>query len=237
MPAGLHLWCHARLTTLAGGTGWGLVDNGAMLIEDGLLRWVGAMADLPPGVAPVTQHNLQGALVTPGLVDCHTHLVYGGHRALEFEQRLMGARYEEIARAGGGIQSTVAATRAASSEALFTSAVQRARAFMAEGVTTMEIKSGYGLAEDHEARCLAVARRLGSELPLTIRTTSLGAHALPPEFAGRPDDYITEVCGWLPGQQAAGLVDAVDAFCDTIGFTLAQTRRIFDTARSLWACL
>ena len=233
MATPLQLWRDARLVTLAGDKGWGIVEDGALLVEGDRLRWVGAASSLPAGLVTTSEHTLHGALVTPGLVDCHTHLVYGGNRALEFEQRLQGASYEAIARAGGGIRSTVMATRAASDEALFNSAAQRARAFMAEGVTTMEIKSGYGLSEHDEARCLAVARRLGRELALSVQTTSLGAHALPPEFAGRADDYITEVCRWLPNQQAAGLVDAVDAFCDTIGFTPAQTRRVFETARAL----
>ena len=227
------LWRHAHLATLAPDAGWGTVADGAMLVEGDTLRWVGADCDLPAGLAVAAEHDLGGALVTPGLVDCHTHLVYGGDRAAEFELRLQGASYEDIARAGGGIRATVAATRAASDEALFTSAAARARALMAEGVTTVEIKSGYGLSEAHEARCLAVARRLGRELPLTVRTTSLAAHALPPEYTGRADDYIADACGWLAGQHAAKLVDAVDAFCDTIGFTPAQTERIFSAAQRL----
>ena len=227
------LWRHAHLATLAPDAGWGTVADGAMLVEGGTLRWVGADCDLPAGLAVAAEHDLGGALVTPGLVDCHTHLVYGGDRAAEFELRLQGASYEDIVRAGGGIRATVAATRAASDEALFTSAAARARALMAEGVTTVEIKSGYGLSEAHEARCLAVARRLGRELPLTVRTTSLAAHALPPEYTGRADDYIADACGWLAGQHAAKLVDAVDAFCDTIGFTPAQTERIFSAAQRL----
>ena len=233
----LTLWRHARLATFANASGWGLIANGAMLTAGGHIRWLGTDADLPNrargGLQPQAEHDLQGALVTPGLIDAHTHLVYGGDRAAEFELRLQGASYEDIARAGGGIRSTVLATRATSDEALFSSAAARARALMAEGVTTLEIKSGYGLNAEHEARCLAVARRIGSELPLTVCTTSLAAHALPPEFAGRADDYITEACSWLAVQQAAGLVDAVDAFCDTIGFTAAQTERVFTTAQSL----
>lgn len=233
MAAPLHLWRNARLATLAGPQGWGLVDDGALLVRGDQLHWVGPMSDLPGDLNIAAEHDLGGALVTPGLVDCHTHLVYGGQRALEFEARLNGASYEDIARAGGGIRSTMAATRAASSDALFASAAQRARGFMAEGVTTMEIKSGYGLSEPDEARCLAVARRLGRDLLLSVRTTSLGAHALPPEYESRPDDYIAAVCRWLPAQHAAGLVDAVDAFCDRIGFTPAQTRRVFEAARAL----
>lgn len=233
----LTLWRHARLATMAGPSPWGWVEDGALLAQGGTIAWVGPEAQLDAALQrlgrPQAEHDLAGALVTPGLVDAHTHLVYGGHRAAEFEQRLQGASYEEIARAGGGIRSTVAATRAASDDSLFHAAASRARALMAGGVTTIEIKSGYGLDEHHEARCLAVARRLGRELPLSVRTTSLAAHALPPEYAGRPDDYIDAACTWLAGQQAAGLVDAVDAFCDTIGFTPAQTRRIFEAAQRL----
>ncbi len=226
------LWRNAHLTTLAG-PGWGIVARGALLVEDARLAWVGAEADLPAGLEVDAEHDLAGALVTPGLVDCHTHLVYAGQRASEFEQRLNGASYEEIARAGGGIRSTVAATRAADEPTLLALATQRARTLMAEGVTTIEVKSGYGLAQDHEARCLRVARRLGADLPLTVKTTYLAAHAVPPEFAGRADAYIAAVCDWLPEMHAAGLVDAVDAFCDTIGFTTAQTRQVFDAARAL----
>jgi imidazolonepropionase len=167
------------------------------------------------------------------LIDCHTHLVYGGQRAQEFEMRLQGASYEEISRAGGGIRSTVAATRAATDAQLLHTATDRAKALMAEGVTTLEIKSGYGLSEADEARCLRIAREIGNTLPLTVKTTFLGAHALPPEFAGRPDDYISAVCDWLPRLQAQGLVDAVDAFCENIAFTPAQTQRVFEAARAL----
>jgi imidazolonepropionase len=230
--AAATLWRHARLATFAGEHGWGEVQDGALLTQGERIVWVGEDASARAGAAP-REVDLQGALVTPGLVDAHTHLVYGGSRAAEFELRLQGASYEEIARAGGGIRSTVAATRAASEQALFDAAAARARTLMAEGVTTIEIKSGYGLAEAAEARCLAVARRLGRELPLTVRTTSLAAHALPPEYEGRADAYIDAACTWLAGQQAAGLVDAVDAFCDTIGFTPAQTERIFAAAKRL----
>ena len=232
---GLTLWRDARLATLAGTGSWGLVEQGALLTEGEQIAWVGRVADLPPALATRVQaeHGLDGALVTPGLVDCHTHLVYAGQRAREFELRLQGASYEEIARAGGGIRSTVAATRAASDDELLALAAQRARTLMAEGVTTLEVKSGYGLSEVDEARCLRVARRLGRGLPLSVRSTFLGAHALPPEYAGRPDDYIDAVCDWLPRLHGEGLVDAVDAFCETIGFTPAQTRRVFDAARTL----
>ncbi len=227
------LWRNARLATLAGDTPWGMIERGALLVDDASLAWVGAEADLPRGLTIDAEHDLRGAVVTPGLVDCHTHLVYGGERAREFELRLAGASYEDVARAGGGIRSTVAATRAASDDALFASARARAEALMAEGVTTLEIKSGYGLSAEHEARCLRVARRLGRELALTVRTTCLSAHALPPEFAGRADDYIAAVCAWLPVLHEEGLVDAVDAFCERIAFTTGQTRRVFAAARAL----
>jgi imidazolonepropionase len=227
------LWRGARLATLAEPRGWGLVERAAVLVDGETIAWVGADAELPASLHVDREIDLEGALVTPGLVDCHTHLVYAGQRAGEFEQRLEGASYEEIARAGGGIRSTVAATRAASDEALFAAARGRALALMKDGVTTVEIKSGYGLSAEHEARCLRVARRLGSALPLAVRTTCLSAHALPPEFAGRADAYIDAVCAWLPALHAEGLVDAVDAFCEEIAFSVAQTRRVFAAARAL----
>jgi imidazolonepropionase len=243
-----QLWRNATLASLCPGTPdatsqdsaqedpqWGLIDNGAVLTQGGRIEWVGALRNLP---APLRQavsreHDLGGAVLTPGLIDCHTHLVYGGHRAQEFEMRLQGASYEDIARAGGGIRSTVMATRACDDEALFNSAVQRAQALMREGVCTLEIKSGYGLSLHDEARCLRVARRLGDSLPLTVKTTCLAAHAVPPEYAGRADDYVEAVCSWLSRLQAEGLMDAVDVFCDTIGFTLAQTRRVLLAAQAL----
>ena len=226
------LWRHAQLVTLADGDS-GPIGDGALLTRDDRIAWIGADRALPGGLAADAEHDLQGALVTPGLVDCHTHLVYAGDRAREFEQRLQGATYEAIARAGGGIRSTVAATRAASDDALLARALARARALLAEGVTTVEIKSGYGLSLEHEARCLRVARRIGAELPVTVAATCLAAHAVPAEFDGRADEYIDAVCGWLPALQAEGLVDAVDAFCEAIAFTPAQTRRVFDAARAL----
>ncbi len=227
------LYRNAHLVTLADANGWGFIRRGAIVVEDETLRWVGSDADLPAGLAVDAEHQLGGELITPGLVDCHTHLVYGGQRAREFELRLEGASYEDIANAGGGIRSTVAATRAAGDVALFFAARLRALALMAEGVTSLEIKSGYGLSALHEARCLRVARRLGEELPLTVRTTCLSAHALPPEFEGRADAYIDAVCAWLPSLHAEGLIDAVDAFCERIAFTPAQTRRVFETAHAL----
>ena len=227
------LWRNARLATLAGSEPWGWIARGALLTEGDTIAFVGDDAELPAGLRPDAELDLGGALLTPGLVDCHTHLVYGGQRAREFELRLQGASYEQIARAGGGIRATVAATRAASDDQLLASARQRALTLMAEGVTTLEIKSGYGLDAEHEARCLRIARRLGRELALTVKTTCLSAHALPPEFDGRADAYIDAVVEWLPTLHAEGLVDAVDAFCENIAFTPAQTRRVFDAAKSL----
>jgi imidazolonepropionase len=227
------LWRHAQLITLDGPEPWGRVERGALVTDGATIRWAGAEADLPRGLAAAREVDLGGALVTPGLIDAHTHLVYAGDRSREFELRLHGASYEEIARAGGGIRSTVAATRAASDAELFALAMPRARALMAEGVTTLEIKSGYGLSAEHEARCLRVARRVGAELPIDVRTTCLSAHALPPEFEGRGDDYIEAVCAWLPELQREDLVDAVDAFCEGIAFSPAQTRRVFDAAQRL----
>ena len=231
----LVLWRDARLATLEGTSPWGWIDNGALLVEGERIAWVGAQDAMPADLARrvTVEHSVAGALITPGLVDCHTHLVYGGQRAREFELRLTGASYEDIARGGGGIRSTVMATRAASDESLFASARDRALVLMAEGVTTLEIKSGYGLTAGDERRCLAIARRLGAELALTVSTTYLAAHAVPPEFEGRADAYVDALCGWLIELKAEGLVDAVDAFCDSIGFSPAQTRRVFEAARAL----
>ena len=228
-----RVWRHARLATLADATGWGLVERGAVVTEDARIAWVGAEAYLPAlGRGAVEEHDLDGVLLTPGLVDAHTHLVYGGHRAHEFELRLQGASYEDIARAGGGIRSTVAATRAAGEDALFALAARRLATLRAGGVTTVEIKSGYGLSFEDEARCLRVARRLAGGGD-GVRTTSLAAHALPPEFEGRADDYIDAVCAWLPKWHAEGLVDAVDAFCERIAFSPAQVERVFAAAAAL----
>ena len=214
---------------------YGLIEDAALAVEDGRIAWVGQRAALPPGFARRCEqrHDAGGALVTPGLIDCHTHLVYGGDRAHEFELRLNGASYEDIARAGGGIVSTVKATRAADEASLAAQALPRVQALMAEGVTTLEIKSGYGLALEHERKCLRVARSLAQRERVQVRTTFLGAHALPPEFANRPDDYVDEVLRMLPALHAEGLVDAVDAFCERIAFSTAQTRRVFEAARGL----
>ncbi len=224
------LYRHARIATLQGPElGW--VEGGALAVQDGRIAWVGPEAELPAGVAAAEEYDCQGRLITPGLIDCHTHLVFAGNRAAEFEQRLQGASYEDIARAGGGIVSTVRATRAASEEELYQGALARAARLAAEGVTTLEIKSGYGLDIETEKKILRVARRIGESLPLTVRTTFLGAHALPPEYAGRADDYIELVCErMLPA--VAKLADAVDAYCDNVGFTPAQTERVFQAAEA-----
>jgi imidazolonepropionase len=229
------LWHNARIACMTDDRAWGLIERGAIITHDEKIVWVGAEAECPAELMLhiTTRHNLGNCLVTPGLIDCHTHLVYGGDRAREFEQRLQGISYEEIARAGGGIRSTVLATRNASDETLFQTGCARARKLMTEGVTTLEIKSGYGLTQHGEARMLRVARQIGQALQITVRTTYLAAHALPPEFDGRADDYIDAQNDWMATLHAEGLIDAVDAFCERIGFTLAQTRRVFERAHDL----
>jgi imidazolonepropionase len=230
------IWVNARLATMVAGPGYGEVEDGAIAVRGGRIAWVGARVALPAALraASTREHDAGGRWITPGLIDCHTHLVYAGSRAGEFEQRLNGASYEAIARAGGGIRSTVAATRTASEAALLEASKPRLRALAAEGVTMVEIKSGYGLDAGSEAKMLKVARALGSALPVTVRTTFLGAHALPPEFEGRADAYIDEVCErMLPEIARAGLADAVDAFCERIGFSAAQVQRVFEAAKKL----
>ena len=212
------------------GQGLGLIDDGLVACRDGLIVYAGA-ATGAPGLDALEILDCEGRWITPGLIDCHTHLVYAGNRASEFEQRLAGATYESIARQGGGIVSTVNATRAASESQLVAQTLPRLDALLAEGVTTVEIKSGYGLALEHERKQLLAARALQKQRAVTVRTTFLGAHALPPEFAGRADAYIDEVAGrMLPALAAEGLVDAVDAYCEKIAFSIDQTRRVFDAA-------
>jgi imidazolonepropionase len=228
------LWLNADLATMcAGRAPYGEVRDGAIGITDGRIAWVGergALARAPERLAHSVM-DAQGAWITPGLVDCHTHLVHGGNRAHEFELRLQGASYEEIARAGGGIVSTVRATRSASESELLSSARKRLGDFLAEGVTTIEIKSGYGLDLSTEVRMLRVARAIGATAPVTVRATFLGAHAVPEEFKGRSDAYIDFVVGEvLPAVAGSGLADSVDAFCENIGFSPAQTKRVFDAA-------
>ena len=209
-------------------------ESASVVVQDGSVRWVGPAAALPAAFAGLSRRDARGALATPGLVDCHTHLVYGGQRANEFAMRLAGATYEEVAKAGGGIVSSVKATREASEDELFDLAAPRLQALLAEGVCAIEIKSGYGLALEHERKQLRVARRLGEAFGVTVRTTFLGAHALPPEYAGRSQDYIDLVCHeMLPALAAEGLVDAVDVFCERIAFTLAETEQVFQAAQAL----
>ncbi|MFI5016818.1 MAG: imidazolonepropionase [Dongiales bacterium] len=225
------LWVNGRLATMtAGGAPYGAIEDGAIAAAEGRIAWVGSRPDLLGAPEKLARHvhDLAGAWLTPGLIDCHTHLVYAGDRAREFELRLQGASYEEIARAGGGIRSTVAQTRAASEDDLVSSAQSRVDAFRREGVTTLEVKSGYGLDAANEAKMLRAARRLKG---VTIRTSFLGAHALPPEFEGRSGAYIDRVVEeMLPA--VAGLADAVDAFCEKIAFTPEETRRVFAAARA-----
>ena len=205
-----------------------------VVVQGGTVQWVGPHGTWPAAWNALPHIDARGALATPGLVDCHTHLVYGGQRANEFAMRLAGATYEEVARAGGGIVSSVRATREASEDALFALALPRLQALLDEGVCAIEIKSGYGLALEHERKQLRVARRLGEALGVTVCTTFLGAHALPPEYAGRSQDYTDLVCNeMLPALAAEGLVDAVDVFCERIAFTLAETEQVFQAARAL----
>jgi len=223
---------HARIASCADDA-CAVIAPGHVAVADGRIVAVGS-GDAPASLDPARDIDAGGALLTPGLIDCHTHLVYAGDRAREFELRLQGASYEEIARAGGGIVSTVRLTREADEAALHAAAATRLRALMGHGVTTVEIKSGYGLALDHELKCLRVARALGRDFPVDVRTTLLSAHALPPEYAGRADKYIDDVvvAQIIPEAARLQLADAVDAFCETIGFTPAQTRRVFEAARA-----
>ena len=226
------LWQHCNVATMANGT-YSIIEDAAIVTRDGYIEWIGPRQQLPTGEYGQT-HGLEGAWVTPGLIDCHTHTVFGGNRSGEFEQRLQGVSYAEIAAAGGGIASTVRATRAASEEELFASARQRLLCLLRDGVTSVEIKSGYGLSLESERKILRVIRRLGAELPVTVRSTCLAAHALPPEYKDRADDYIEHICNeMLPALAAEGLVDAVDAFCEYLAFSPAQVERVFKVAQQL----
>lgn len=231
------VYSNARLATLAPTLpGLGLIDDGAILVGDGRIVFAGPSSELPGSAVPSAAARIDcgGRLVTPGLIDCHTHLVHGGERSAEFELRLKGASYQEIARAGGGINATVAATRQATEDALFATASARLARLMAEGVTTIEIKSGYGLDLATEARMLRVARRLGRERDVSVLTAFLGAHALPPEVHGDKDGYIRLVAEqMLPALAAEGLIDAVDGFCEGIAFSPLQIARVFDAAAAL----
>ncbi|WP_109512123.1 imidazolonepropionase [Pseudomonas ovata] len=226
------LWQNCHITTMAHGT-YSIIEDAAIVTSGERIHWIGPQAQLDQaGLDSVV--DLGGAWVTPGLIDCHTHIVFGGNRSGEFEQRLQGVSYAEIAAAGGGIASTVRATRAASLESLYASAERRVRHLLKEGVTTLEMKSGYGLDLESERKLLQVIRRLGNTLPVTVRSTCLAAHALPPEFADRSDAYIDHVCQeMLPALAGEGLVDAVDAFCEYLAFSPAQVERVFITAQQL----
>ena len=230
-----RVWINAHLATMApGDDGSGIVPNAAIAVKGESIAWIGAAADATriASRAGVPIHDANGLWITPGLIDCHSHIVYGGNRVAEFEQRLRGASYEDIARAGGGIQSTVRATRGASDDALRASALGRIRRLLAEGVTTIEIKSGYGLDEATERRMLAVARDIARDWPVSVRTTYLGLHALPAEYRANRGAYVDAASGeWLARIAASGLADAVDAFCESIAFTLAETERFLAAAR------
>ncbi len=224
----------ARVATMMDGPApYGLIEDAAVAVNGDTIAWVGPLANLPEEYAGWSREDLQGRLITPALIDAHTHIVFGGNRAIEFEMRLNGASYEEIARAGGGILSTVNATRNASEDDLVTDALPRVDALLAEGVSCIEIKTGYGLDKDTELRMLRAARRIAQERPVRVRTSFLGAHAVPPEFKGQADKYIDDVC--IPTLLAAhteGLIDAVDGFCEGIAFDPIQIARVFDVAKS-----
>ncbi|WDU61935.1 imidazolonepropionase [Pseudomonas poae] len=226
------LWQHCHVATMAQGK-YSIIEDAALVTAGSLIEWVGPRSQVPP--ADYAQvHDLQGAWVTPGLIDCHTHTVFGGNRSGEFEQRLEGVSYAEIAAKGGGIASTVRATRAATEDELFASAHKRLRSLLRDGVTTVEIKSGYGLDLASERKLLRVIRRLGDALPVSVRATCLAAHALPPEYKDRADDYIDHICNeMLPALAAEGLVDAVDAFCEYLAFSPEQVERVFKVAQQL----
>jgi imidazolonepropionase len=228
----LTLWRNARIATCDPQAR--VFERGAVVTEGGRITWVGDEREVPAGLRYERTIELAGRWLTPGLVDCHTHLVFAGQRAAEFARRTAGSSYADIAREGGGILGTVRATRAASEDALLEQSRPRLLSLLCEGVTTVEIKSGYGLELDTEARMLRVARRLAALHPATVSTSFLAAHALPPEFAGRADDYIDTISGeWLPRLAAASLIDAVDAFCEDIAFSAAQCDRLFTAARAL----
>jgi imidazolonepropionase len=226
------LWQHCHIATMAHGN-YSIIEDAAMVTAGQFIEWIGPRSEVP--TADYAQvHDLHGAWVTPGLIDCHTHTVFGGNRSGEFEQRLEGVSYADIAAQGGGIASTVRATRAASEDELFESAHKRLRSLLRDGVTTVEIKSGYGLDLASERKLLRVIRRLGDALPVSVRATCLAAHALPPEFKDRADAYIDHICSeMLPALAAEGLVDAVDAFCEYLAFSPEQVERVFKVARQL----
>ncbi|MGR3639198.1 imidazolonepropionase, partial [Alterinioella nitratireducens] len=225
---------NATIATLADNASFGVIEDGAIVLEGARIAWVGKASGIPPEHARQVETDLGGRLVTPGLIDCHTHVVFGGNRAAEFELRLNGASYEEVAKAGGGIVSTVKATRAASEEALLADALRRVDALIGEGVTLIEVKSGYGLDIETELKMLRVARAIGDARPIEVRTSFLGAHATPADYKGRDDAYIDEVAiPALRKAHEAGLVDAVDGFCEGIAFSPKQIERVFKVSHEL----
>lgn len=227
------IYYNANLITLEDKSGYGLIENAGLGVKDGKIEFVGVLHDAPETLAKET-YDISGKFIAPAFIDCHTHLVYGGSRAKEFELRLEGGSYEEIARNGGGIISTVKATREASEDELFDAALKRMKILMDQGVQGFEIKSGYGLDTETEAKMLVVATRLRNETGIRVQRTFLGAHALPPEYKNRSDDYITHVCDeMLPYMDEYGLVDAVDGFCENIAFSAEQMSRVFDKAKEL----
>lgn len=229
------VWLNANIATMQdNGSPYGSINKAALAIKDGVIAYVGPQAELPAFNRKTTPvYDSAGQWILPGFIDCHTHLVYAGSRANEFEMRLNGANYQDIAAAGGGIKSTVAATRQASEQTLFELAKQRLNTLLAQGVTTVEIKSGYGLDLANETKILQVAALLDQHHPISISKTFLGAHALPAEYADDSEAYIDAVCAMLPSLQQQQLVDAVDVFCENIGFSLAQTRQVFTAAKAL----
>lgn len=227
------IWINGSVAT--GENGYGFIEHGAIAVKNNEIAWVGEAANLPGKAENLAKqvHDLLGCCITPGLIDCHTHLVYAGNRANEFEMRLQGKSYEEIAKQGGGIMATVSATRSASENDLLKQSLPRVRALMSKGVTTIEIKSGYGLDWQTEAKILRVAKIIGDELPVTIKTTFLGAHTFPPEFKQQPEQYVDYLCDeMIPAVAKEKLADAIDVFCETIAFNIQQTERIFKVAKS-----
>ena len=228
------LFKNAAIATMTSQGSYGLIECGALFIRDGKIDWVGKASEIPSEFLHSKSEDLEGRLVTPGLIDCHTHIVYGGNRAVEFEMRLNGASYEDVARAGGGIISTVSETRLSSIEDLVKDSLPRVDQLISEGVTLIEVKSGYGLDRETELKMLKVARQIQSERPIRVMTTFLGAHAVPPEYKDDPDTYIDTICiPTLHDANSEGLVDSVDAFCENIAFDVDQVERVFQSAKKM----
>ena len=228
------LFKNATIATMTNQDSYGLIECGALYIRDGKIDWVGKESEIPSEFLHSKSEDLEGRLVTPGLIDCHTHIVYGGNRSVEFEMRLNGASYEDVARAGGGIISTVSDTRLSSIEDLVEDSLPRVDQLISEGVTLIEVKSGYGLDRETELKMLKAARQIQSERPIRVVTTFLGAHAVPPEYKDDPDTYIDTICiPTLHDANNEGLVDSVDAFCENIAFDADQVERVFQSAKKM----